>query len=284
VETPVKLKDLIAQSRCTLAPGVYDCLSAKIAEAAGFEAIEISGYSVEASMFGLPDLGFAGLSDLADVAERIAGAVSIPVICDADTGYGGTANVRQTVRRLERTGVAAIHIEDQADPKKCGGLPGRNVISTQAMCDKVKAALDARTSGDFLIIARTDAKGTNGIADAIDRLNTYREAGADAVFAAERYSREELVRLGREVKGPLAICGGIPGWPGSFASAEEFGAMGIRLVMYALASLYLAARAMQDTYREVHKAQNLTPELASRTMCSFDDFNRLVDVAGWTKS
>jgi methylisocitrate lyase len=265
-------------------PGVYDCLSAKLAQAAGFEAVEISGYSVEASLFGLPDLGFAGLSDVAGVAERMAGAISIPIICDADTGYGGTANVRQAVRRLERAGVAAVHIEDQADPKKCGGLPGRTVISRQAMCDKVKAALDARSSSDFLIIARTDATGVHGIADAIERLNAYLEAGADMAFAAERYERDELVRLGREVKGPLAICGGIPGWPGSLASREEFAGMGMHMVIYALASLYLATRAMQDVYREMHAAQNLTPELARRAMCTFDEFNRIVDVECWSKA
>jgi len=277
-----KLRQLLASNTCTFAPGVYDALSAKLAEAAGFKAIEISGYSVEASLFGLPDLGFAGLSDVADVAERIAGAVSIPIICDADTGYGGTANVYQTVKRLERAGVSAIHIEDQAEPKKCGGLPGRKVIPTAAMCDKVKAALDARSSSEFLIIARTDAKGPNGLGDAIDRLNAYADIGADAVFAAERYEREELVRLGREVKGPIAICGGIPGWPGSFASAEEFKSMNIRLVMFALASLYLATRAMQDVYGRMAREQNLTPEVADKTMCSFDDFARIVDVARWS--
>ncbi len=278
-----RLADLIAQERCTLVPGVYDCLSARLAEAAGFPAVEISGYSVEASLFALPDLGFAALSDMADVAERICGAVAVPVICDADTGYGGTANVRHTVRRLERAGVAAVHIEDQADPKKCGGLPGRAVIAPGAMCDKVKAALDARHSAATLVIARTDAAGAHGIADAIDRLNAYREAGADAVFAAERYSAEDLVRLGREVRGPLCVCGGIPGWPGSFASSAEFGAMGIRLAIFALASLYVATRAMRDAWREIHAAQNLTPELAARTMVSFEEFNRIVDVEGWSE-
>lgn len=277
------LRNLISSNACTMAPGVYDALSAKLAEAAGFKAIEISGYSVEASLFGLPDLGFAGLSDLADVAERICGAVSVPVICDADTGYGGTANVYQTVRRLERAGVSAIHIEDQAEPKKCGGLPGRKVITTEAMCDKVKAALDARTSADFLIIARTDAKGPNGIDDAIARLNAYSDVGADLVFAAERYERAELQRLGREVKGPLSICGGIPGWPGSFATAAEFGAMNIRLVMYALASVFLATRAMQNVYGEMARAQELSPDLAARTMCTFDEFGEIVDVGGWSR-
>jgi len=276
------LPDLLRQRRCVMAPGVYDCLSAKSAEAAGFEAISISGYSFEAAHFGLPDLGFSGLTDIADAATRIKACVNVPIICDADTGYGGPANVRKTVQRLESTGIAAIHIEDQADPKKCGGLPGRTVISTQAMVEKIKAALDARTSRDFLVIARTDAKSSLGFEDAARRLNAYLDAGADLAFAAERYETDELIRLAKLVKGPLAICGGVPGWPGSFATAEEFGAMGIRLVIYPFSSLYVAARAMQDAYAAMHKDGGLSSSFAAGRMSGFDDFSRFIGVDKWS--
>lgn len=265
-----------------MAPGVYDCLSAKTAEAAGFEAISISGYSFEAAHFGLPDLGFSGLTDIADAAARIRASVSIPIICDADTGYGGPANVRNTVQRLEATGLSAIHIEDQADPKKCGGLPGRTVITTEAMIEKIKAALEARVSRDFLVIARTDAKSSLGFEEAARRLNAYLDAGADLAFAAERYATDELIRLAKIVKGPLAICGGVPGWPGSFDSAGAFGDMGIKLVIYPFSSLYVAARAMQDGYAAMHKAGGLSSGFASERMSGFDDFSRFIGVDKWT--
>ena len=186
------------------------------------------------------------------------------------------------MQRLEATGISAIHIEDQADPKKCGGLPGRTVIPTEAMVEKVKAALEARVSRDFLVIARTDAKSSLGFEEAARRLNAYLDAGADLAFAAERYETDELIRLAKIVKGPLAICGGVPGWPGSFASAETFGDMGIKLVIYPFSSLYVAARAMQDGYAAMRKAGGLSSGFASERMSGFDDFSRFIGVDKWT--
>lgn len=278
------LSEVLHQSRCVMAPGVYDCLSAKMAEAAGFQAISISGYSFEAAHFGLPDLGFSGLTDIADAAARIRASVSIPIICDADTGYGGPANVRKTVQRLESTGISAIHVEDQADPKKCGGLPGRTVIPTEAMVEKIKAALDARASRDFLVIARTDAKSSLGFDEAARRLNAYLDAGADVAFAAESYETEELIRLGKIVKGPLAICAGVPGWPSSFATAEALGDMGIRLAIYPFSSLYVAARAMSEGYAAMQKAGGISSGFASERMSGFDEFSRFIGVDKWTQS
>jgi 2-methylisocitrate lyase-like PEP mutase family enzyme len=278
----LSLRDLLRQRRCVMAPGVYDCLSAKSAEAAGFEAISISGYSFEAAHFGLPDLGFSGLTDIADAAARIKAAVNVPIICDADTGYGGPANVRKTVQRLEATGITAIHIEDQADPKKCGGLPGRTVIPAEAMIEKIKAALAARASRDFLVIARTDAKSSLGFEEAARRLNAYIDAGADVAFAAERYETDELIKLARMIKGPLAICGGVPGWPSSFATAEAFGEMGVKLVIYPFSSLYVAARAMQDGYVAMQKAGGLSSGFAGERMTRFDEFSRFIGVDTWS--
>lgn len=279
----MRLRALLDESSCLMAPGVYDCLSAMTAEAAGFRALSLSGYSFEAAHLGLPDLGFAGLTDVADAVARITRAVGVPLICDADTGYGGPANVRNTVMRLEQAGAAALHIEDQADPKKCGGLPGREVIATEAMVEKVKAALAARRSPEFLIIARTDAKSAHGVGEAARRLNAYLAAGADMAFAAESYSLEELRALRAEVNGPLAICGGVPGWPGSFETAEAYGRMGIGLVIYPFSSLYVAARAMTEGYRAMQAAGGLGTADAEARMTSFDAFSRFIGVERWTK-
>ena len=277
------LRDLLSRHRCLMAPGVYDCLSARLAVDAGFEAISLSGYSFEAAHFGLPDLGFSGLTDAADAVARITGAVKAPLICDADTGYGGPPNVRHTVDRLERAGASAVHIEDQADPKKCGGLPGREVIPLDAMIAKVTAALEARRSKDFLIIARTDAKSSHGVAEAARRLKAYLAAGADLAFAAESYSLEELRWLGREVGGRLAICGGVPGWPGSFATADAFADIGVKLVIYPFSSLYVAARAMKETYAAMRDGKGLSAELARDRMTSFDEFSRFIGVDRWSQ-
>lgn len=274
---------LLSGTRCLMAPGVYDCLSAMSAEQAGFQAISLSGYSFEAAHLGLPDLGFAGLSDVADAVTRITRSVGIPLICDADTGYGGPANVRHTVQRLEAAGAAAVHIEDQADPKKCGGLPGRSVIPRDAMVAKIVAALQARRSREFLVIARTDAKSSHGIEDAADRLNAYLKAGADIAFAAERYETDELAWLAREVKGPLAICGGVPGWPGSLASTEAFAQMGIRLVLYPFSSLYVAARAMRDNFAAMMATGGIDQHLAEQRMVDFDRFSQFIGVDRWSR-
>lgn len=278
-----KLAELLQKHRCVMAPGVYDALSARIAAAAGFEALALSGYSFEAAHFALPDLGFAGLSDTAEAAARITRAVSVPLIVDADTGYGGPANVRNTVHRLEQAGAAAMHIEDQADPKKCGGLPGRQVIPCDAMVEKVKAALAARSSRDFLIIARTDAKSSNGLEDAANRLNAYLDAGADVAFFAESYTRDELAFLGKTVKGPLAICAGIPGWPASLEPVDAYADLSVRLVLYPFSSLYVATRAMQEGYAAMRSGKGIGPAFAADRMMTFDAFSRFIGVDDWSK-
>lgn len=278
-----RLRRLLDQDGTVLAPGVYDCLSARLAADAGFSAIAISGYGAEAALHGLPDLGFVGLAEIADLATRIAAAVDVPVICDADTGYGGPAQVWESVRRLERAGVEAIHIEDQANPKKCGGLPGRAVVPVEEMCAKVRAATGARRSPDFLIIARTDAKSAEGVAEAARRLNAYFAAGADLCFAAENYTLEELRELSGLVNGPLAICGGVPGWSGSFETGETYASMGIRLVIYPFSSLFVAARAMREVYRAMQTEGRITPEAADDAMCSFEWFSDFIGVDRWTE-
>lgn len=273
-----ELKQILANGNCVLAPGVYDCVSARMAGHAGFEAVSISGYGVEASHFGLPDLGFTGLFDMVETAGRITQAVEVPVICDADTGYGGPAQVWETARRLESQGVQAIHIEDQGSPKRCGGLPGRKVIPAEEMASKVRAACQARRSSDLLVIARTDAKDSEGLDAAATRLNHYFAAGADLGFAAENYSFEELQQLSKMVDGPLAICGGVPGWSGSFETSDTYRQLGIALVIYPFTSLFVAAKAMQDFYRAMKDEDRVTKEAAERSMTPFEWFGEFIGV------
>lgn len=278
-----RLRVLLRTHPCLLAPGVYDCLSALLAAEAGFQAISISGYSTEAAQFGLPDLGFMGLTDIETVARHICAATGLPAICDADTGYGGLNNVWQTVRRLEAAGVAGLHIEDQADPKKCGGLPGRRVIPASEMAAKLRAACAARRNPDTLIVARSDARGAEGIEAVAERLNQYLAAGADMAFAAENYDLDEVKYLAGAVAGPFAICGGVPGWAGSHETAGSYGEIGVNLVIYPFSSLYVAARAMRQAYARMAREGGFSEEMARELMVDFQDFSRFIGVDAWER-
>jgi 2-methylisocitrate lyase-like PEP mutase family enzyme len=266
------LRPLIASKRCIAVPGVYDCIGARLAEQAGFPAVAISGYGVEAARFGLPDLGFVGLSDMADVATRISASVSIPVICDVDTGFGGKLNVVETVRRMEAAGVSAIHFEDQTFPKKCGFAAGRTVIGRADMCDRIKAAVDARRSADFMIIARTDSRESLGAGEAAERLNAYLDAGADAAFAAELYTESELAALGRDVRGPLLVCAGVPGVASTALTLSDYERLGIVATILPFACLLPAVRAIAGFLAE------LRTERASRLPAMERDFATLASV------
>ncbi|MDP8921666.1 MAG: isocitrate lyase/PEP mutase family protein [Chloroflexota bacterium] len=278
---PPTLRKQLEGGRCTLVPGVYDCVSAKLAEASGFGAVAISGYCVEASLLGQPDLGFSNLTDVALVADRIASAVSVPVICDADTGYGGANHVRATVRRPEKAGVQGLHIEDQAGPKRCGGFAGRRVVPTEEMVAKVEAAVDARRGRDLVLIARTDARESLGVDEAIGRLNAYLRAGADVAFLAEDYPPEEIRRVAAAVNGPLAICAGVPGWSASFETRETYEAWGVALVVYPFASLYPAVKAMRDFYGRMAADEGVTREHAADALVDFSWFGRFVGADTW---
>ena len=278
---PPTLRRQLESGRCTLVPGVYDCVSAKVAEASGFGAVAISGYCVEASLLGQPDLGFTNLTDVALVADRIVSAVSVPVICDADTGYGGVNHVWDTVRRLEKAGVQGLHIEDQASPKRCGGFAGRRVVPTAEMVVKVEAAVDARRDRDLVLIARTDARESLGVDEVITRLNAYLRAGADVAFLAEDYPPEEIRRVAAAVDGPLAICAGVPGWSASFETRQTYEAWGVALAVYPFSSLYPAVKAMQESYGRMAAADGVTAEHAADALVDFSWFGRFIGADTW---
>ncbi len=213
-----RLRERLAKG-CVTAPFVFDGVQAKLAEAAGFEALYMTGFGTAAS-YGLPDLGLIGLGEMSGNAARIASAVSVPVIADADTGYGNETNIARAVQLYERAGVAAMHIEDQEWPKRCGFLEGKQVIPADEMVIKVKAAVSARTDPGLVIIARTDALQPNGWADAVDRARRYREAGADMVFMDGLKTRELVEHAARDLEGIPQL---LNSWLLTPAEAEAMG-------------------------------------------------------------
>jgi 2,3-dimethylmalate lyase len=203
MKATAKLRQLLREPGIIVAPGAYDCLTAKLIEREGFPAVYMTGAGTALTRLGKPDLGFATLSEMVSNAAAMAATVSIPLIADADTGYGGSLNVYRTVREYERAGVAALHIEDQVFPKRCGHLDGKQVVTSEDMVIKLRAAVESRTDEDFVIIARTDALAVTGIDDTLRRCHAYVEAGADVLFVEAVRSQEEIERLLREVTVPL---------------------------------------------------------------------------------
>lgn len=232
--------------------GAFDALSARVIERAGFESVYVTGAGFANSSFGLPDLGFVGLSDLVTHVQRISAAVDIPLIVDADTGYGGVLNVRRTVRELERAGAAAIQLEDQIFPKRCGHFDGTTVIPLEEMAQKVRAAADARTDPDLLLIMRTDARAGEGFERAIERANAYVEAGADLIFIEAPQTLEELRELPSRVSAPLVV-NMVEGGKTPLLGGRELEALGFRIALFANTALRAAVKAVWDS---VHALRN----------------------------
>ena len=233
-------------------PGAPDALSARVIETLGFEAVYITGAGVTNARLGVPDLGLITLSELADTVEGVREAVGIPIAVDADTGFGGPLNVRRAVQTLERRGANAIQLEDQTFPKRCGHFAGKEVIPAAEMVAKLHAALDARTSDDVLVIARTDARQMLGLEAALERAEHYREAGADVIFVEAPESAEELGEIGRRIDAPLLVNivegGATPQLP-----AGQLSALGFSVVLYANAALRGAVRGMQVVLRHLRE-------------------------------
>jgi 2-methylisocitrate lyase-like PEP mutase family enzyme len=257
------LKRLIDQGGSVVAPGVGDALGAKLVTAAGFECVYMSGYYVAAT-FGYPDVGLVTLTEMTTQAARICASVSVPVIADADNGHGNVINLMRTVREFEKAGVSAIHLEDQDLPKRCGDLALSShvkLISSVEMCMKIDAAIKARHSSDFMIIARSDAAGVVSLDDAIRRAKAYRSSGADAIMLQGPRSFDDLMRIRAEVEGPLVVTVG--GWkfPMTVKSLQD---AGFQIVLYPLAALRRGTAAIQDCLKELktsgaidHDAKNM---------------------------
>jgi len=246
MSTRKTLRSLAEARRGVLVPGAFNALSARVIEDLGFEAIYVTGAGVTNMWFGLPDQGFMGLHEIADHTARIRDAVNLPLIVDADTGFGNALNVRHTVRVLERAGADCIQFEDQVAPKRCGHFSGKEVISTEEAVNKIKAAVDARTDPDLLIMARTDAAATLGFEAAIERAQKFSEAGADILFVEAVTTADEIRALPRRLAKPQLMNMVIGGKTPIFG-AEELGGLGYGIVLYANAALQGALAGMQKT-------------------------------------
>ena len=237
------LRQLVDERRGILVPGAANALAARVIEDLGFEVAYITGAGVTNTYLGLPDLGFVGLNEIAGHTAAIRNVVDIPLIVDSDTGFGNAVNVYQTVRVLERAGASAIQIEDQKMPKKCGHFQGKQLVDTAEMVAKIKSALDARQSDDFLVMARTDARATEGFAAAVDRCHAFVEAGADIIFLEAPESVEELRRLPTEIAAPQLVNMVVGGRTPPLSNAE-FAELGFSLVLYANVALQSAVAGM----------------------------------------
>jgi carboxyvinyl-carboxyphosphonate phosphorylmutase len=242
-----------------VAPGAYDGFSARLVEAAGFEVVYMTGAGAAASHLGQPDLGLTTLTEMATHAAHLAGCVSIPLIADADTGYGNVLNVVRTVREYERAGVAGLHIEDQVAPKKCGHIGGKQVIPAREFADKVRAAAEYRTDPDFVIIARTDARAVTGLDDTIERANLYAEAGADVIFVEAPQSEDEIHRVAREVKAPL-LANMVAGGRTPAVKVSELERLGFKIVIFPAVCMAAAIVAIEGALAGLKATETDWPE------------------------
>ena len=248
---PAGLRALLDRPEPVLAPGAYDALSARLIEAAGFAAVYMTGFGTAAARLGRPDVGLLGLTEMVDNARRIVEAVDVPVIADADTGYGNPLNVIRTVHEYERAGVAAIHLEDQLAPKKCGHLEGKQLIPVDEMVDKVRAAAAARTSAEFMLIARTDARAVEGLERALERGRRYREAGADMLFIEAPQSEVEIRQVAQAFPDVPLLFNWAEGGKTPPIEYQQLRALGFRLIIYPISTLLMATRAMRQVLERI---------------------------------
>jgi len=269
------LRALLGQGRCVVAPGVADALAARLVALEGFEAVYMTGFGTSLTRLGMPDVGLLTASEMVDNAGRIVDASQLPVVADADTGYGNPINTRRTIRNYEKAGVAGVHIEDQQWPKRCGHLAGKRVIPTAEMVAKIKAACDARNDAHFLIITRTDAIAVEGLDAALERGERYREAGADMLFIEAPVGRTEVQRVASHFPGvPLlynmAASGKTPDLP-----ADELGKLGFRLAIYPNWVILAAIPAIQNLLRELKRTGSIA-HLRDKVAT----FRQFTDIAG----
>ena len=269
--------NLIRQALAThgqlIMPGVYDALSAKIAARAGFEVTFITGYSLSATLLGEPDFGLLTQTEVVSAAQRICSVIDIPVIVDADTGYGNAINVIRTVQDLIRAGAGGMFFEDQVWPKRCGHMRGKQVIPLDEQLNKLRAAVEAKGQDDFFIVARTDSRQALGLDEAIKRGIAFKNAGADAVFIEAPESKEEMREIAQQVKGHL-VANMLERGVTPLMGPEELKELGFDLVVWPLAPLYAVAKSLTDVYTTLRK-EGSTLSILDRLM-PFDEFNGIV--------
>ena len=278
MSTRQQLKALAAARRGVIVPGAFNAMSAKVIADAGFEAIYITGAGVTNMWFGMPDQGFMGLAEIADHTARIRDAVELPLIVDADTGFGNALNVYHTVRTLERAGADCIQLEDQVAPKRCGHFAGKDVIALDEAVGKIKAAVDARRDPDLLIMARTDAAATQGFDAAVERAQRFAEAGADILFVEAVTTADEVRALPRRLATPQLV-NMVIGGKTPIVGADELKDLGYGFVLYANAALQGAVAGMQRVLGALQQAGRVDED--PTLVVPFAERQRLVDKPRW---
>ena len=274
------LKSMLKANKPLVIPGVYDAIGAKIAEKVGFEAMFQTGYGTSATLFGMPDYGFIGATETIDNARRICRAVSVPVIVDSDTGYGNALSVWKLVRELESAGASGIFLEDQRWPKRCGHMQGKEVITQEEYTEKLGAAIDSRQSKDFIIVARTDARATEGLDAAIERGLQNKKTGADAIFIEAPRSLEEMKIIGKAINAPL-VANMIEGGATPINSAGTLHKLGFKIILYPLSVLFANTFATMSILKELKKTGTTTK--FKQKVVNFDQFNDLVELPKFQK-
>ena len=269
------LREKLDNNKIILVPGIYDSFGALMAEKAGFEALYVSGASISYTKVGSPDLGFVSMSEVAAIVGNISERTSLPLIVDADTGFGNALNVQRTIKVFEKAGASAIQIEDQLLPKRCGHLDGKTLITDQEMCGKIKAALDSRVNSSTLIIARTDAVGVEGFESAVDRAQMYYEAGADILFIEaiqdEIQIAEAMKNFGKKV--PL-LANMVEGGKTPLLSAPELEKLGFSIVIFPGGLVRAFARTAQEYFKSLYETGSTKAKIDE--MYSFDELNQLL--------
>jgi 2-methylisocitrate lyase-like PEP mutase family enzyme len=259
---------MLSAAEPVVAPGAYDALSARLAEQAGFGAVYMTGFGASASLLGRPDIGLLSFAEMVDHARRLAAAVSVPLIADADDGYGNPLNVQRTVREYESAGVAALHIEDQVAPKRCGHMSGKDVIDAAEMVEKVRAAVEARR--EVLIIARTDARAVEGLDAALARARSYLDAGADALFVEAPENEDEIAAVAAAFPGVPLVFNRVDGGRTPLLGLDRIAELGFSLVILPVTPLFAAAAAVRDTLARLRAGDE------GEVPLQFDEFTDLI--------
>ena len=261
-------------------PGVYDAIGAKIAEKVGFDAMFQTGYGTSATLLGMPDYGFIGAAETLDNARRISNAISVPLIVDIDTGYGNALTVRKLIQELQNAGVSGVFLEDQKWPKRCGHMKGKDVIPKEEYAEKLQSAIDAKSNKDFIIVARTDARATEGLDKAIERGNYYKKLGADVIFVEAPKSLDEMKKIGKSINAPL-VANMIEGGATPINSAAKLNKMGYKIILYPLSILYANTFA---TLKILHELKNKGTTIKLKdNLVPFNQFNDIVELSKYNK-
>ena len=276
-----RLRELIAAPEILVMPGVHDALGARLAEAAGFAALTAGGYGATAALLGRPDSSQLSLTELSEMYSRLCDATTLPLLADADTGFGNVTNVARTVRLYEKAGVAGLFIEDQVFPKRCGHMSGKAVVPPAEWLAKIRAALDARSDPDFVIMARTDALAVNGLADAILRAQLAREAGADLLFVEAPTDVAQMRRICTEIPGPC-LANNIETGLSPLLPAAQLQQLGYAVVVFPVAATYAMAFALRDLFATIRRT-GTTASFLPRLL-GFDEFNELVGLSAQRRS